>query len=361
MTDPRAFRAEFPVLERLSYFNAGTEGPIPRRAADAVRDRIELETTAGRCGRPYIETILELADRLRSGYASVLHCNPNELALTGSTTDGVNTVIGGLELGPGDEVLTSDEEHPGVLAPLGRARRRFGITVKVAPFDEIAGAVSPQTKLIACSHVSWVNGQVVDTAALAATGVPLLLDAAQGIGAVPVDVKALGCDYYAASGQKWMCGPEGSGCLYVRESRLDELLMPSPGYGSVADGEHALEFAELKEGAARFDHGFPPGIRSAWALASMQVFEDAGWDWVYERAASLAASLAQQLTDKGIDVQPRGCSTLVSWKADDAQAEVERLAADNFALRSIPGRELVRASVGAWCSEDEVEHLVQCA
>jgi L-cysteine/cystine lyase len=361
MTDPQAFRAEFPVLERLAYLNAGTEGPIPRRAADAVRDRIEFETTAGRCGRPYIETILELAQRLRSGYASVLHCDPHELALTGSTTDGVNTVIGGLELGPGDEVVTSDEEHPGVLAPLGRARRRFGITVKVVPFDEVAGAVSPQTKLIACSHVSWVNGQVVDTTALAATGVPVLLDAAQGIGAVPVDVKALGCDYYAASGQKWMCGPEGSGCLYVRESRLDELLMPWPGYGSVADAEHALDFAEPKEGAARFDHGFPPGMRSTWSLASMEVFEDAGWEWVYERAASLAESLAGELSDKGLAVQPRGRSTLVSWKVDDAQAEVERLAAEKFALRSIPGRELVRASVGAWCSEEELERLVRTA
>ena len=79
---------------------------------------------------------------------------------------------------------------------------------------------------MACSHVSWVSGQVVDTAALAATGVPVLLDAAQGVGAVPVDVHALGCAFYAGSGQKWLCGPEGSGCLYVSREQLDEVDRP---------------------------------------------------------------------------------------------------------------------------------------
>src|SRR5947199_356598 len=81
------------------------------------------------------------------------------------------------------------------------------------------------TRLVACSHVSWVSGQVVDASTLAASGAAVLLDAAQGIGAVPVDAYALGCDYYAASGQKWLCGPEGSGCLFVRAERLEELLV----------------------------------------------------------------------------------------------------------------------------------------
>ena len=73
------------------------------------------------------------------------------------------------------------------------------------------------------------------------TGVPVLLDGAQGLGAVPVDVGDLGCDFYAASGQKWLCGPESSGCLFVSERRLDELLIPWPGYGSLATPEHPLD------------------------------------------------------------------------------------------------------------------------
>ena len=360
MTDPSTFRSQFPVLERVSYLNAGTEGPLPARVADVVHRQIDLETSRGRCGRPYFEALMELAGRLRAGYADVLGCASSSVALTGSTTDGVNTVIAGLDLRPGDEVITTDEEHPGLLAPLGRARRRHGVTVRVAPFAEIAGEVSSSTRLIACSHVSWVSGQVVDVSGLSATGVPVLLDAAQAIGAVPVDVRALGCDFYAGSGQKWLCGPEGSGCLYVREGRLEELLVPWPGYSSVADPEQALEF-EPADGVARLDHGFPPGLRSASALASLEVLAEAGWQWVHDRAATLAASLAQRLGERGLEVGPRGRSTLVSWKADDPQAEVERLAENGFIVRSIPAFGFVRASVGAWSSEEELERLVALA
>jgi len=346
------------VFERIAYLNAGTEGPVPRRAADAVHQRIDAELTAGRCGRPYFTALIELAAQLRTAYAGVLGCEVSEVALTGSTTDGVNTVIAGLDLRPGDEILTSDEEHPGLLAPLGRARRRHGVSVRVIPFAELAGEVSRSTRLVACSHVSWVSGRVADVAALRATGVPVLLDAAQAIGAVPVDVHALDCDFYAGSGQKWLCGPEGSGCLYVRPERLDDLLVPWPGYSSVADPARALEF-EPAEGVSRLDHGFPAGLRSASALASLQVLGQAGWGWVHQRAALLAARLADRLAERGLDVGPRGRSTLVSWKADDPQAEVERLAENGYIVRSIPAFGLVRASVGAWNSEEELEALVR--
>lgn len=358
--DPSAFRSQFPVLERLSYLNAGTEGPVPRAAAEAVHRRIDFETDQGRCGRAYFESVKGMAEELRAAYAGVIGCDPAELALTGSTTDGINTVIAGLDLRAGDEVLTSDEEHPGLLAPLGRARKRHGISVRVVPFTELAGAVSPKTRLIACSHVSWVSGRVIDVSALTATGVPVLLDAAQAIGAVPVDVRELGCDYYAASGQKWLCGPEGSGCLYVRPDRLDDLLVAWPGYGSMADPMNALEF-EPAEGTARLDHGFPVGLRNAWALASLSVFTEAGWEWVYERAAHLAASLAGGLAERGLEVGPRGGSTLVSWKVEDPEAEVARLGEDKIVLRFIPAWGMVRASVGAWSSEEELAQLVALA
>jgi L-cysteine/cystine lyase len=360
VTEPQAFRAQFPVLERVAYLNAGTEGPVPRRAADAVHRRVELETTQGRSGRAYFDGLMEVAADLRAAYAEVLGCEPHEAALTGSTTDGVNTVLSGLELGPGDEVLTTDEEHPGLLAPLGLARRRHGIKVRVVPFSQIAAEVSGGTRLVACSHVSWVSGRIVDAQALAESDVPVLLDAAQALGAVPVDVRALGCDFYAASGQKWLCGPEGSGCLFVREDRLEELLVPWPGYGSLADPEHALEFLPAA-GVARLDHGFAAGVRCAWALASLQALGQAGWGWIHDRAASLAAELADRLAGEGLDVWPRGRSTLVAWKVPDAEAEVKRMASAGFIVRSIPALGLVRASVGAWSSEEELESLVTLA
>jgi L-cysteine/cystine lyase len=358
--DPATFRAQFPVFDRLSYLNAGTEGPVPARAAEAVHRRVDSETLQGRCGKPYFEGLMGLRDQVREAYAAVIGAPPADVALTGSTTDGVNTVIAGLDLRAGDEILTTEEEHPGLLAPLGRARVRHGVTVREVPFAELANEVSSSTRLVACSHVSWVTGRIVDTAALAATGVPVLLDAAQSIGAIPVDVEELGCAFYAASGQKWLCGPEGSGCLYVSPEHLDDLLVPWPGYSSLADPQHALEF-EPAEGAARLDHGFPTGIRSTWTLASLEVFEQAGWSWVHERAAALAELLAGRLRERGLEVLERSRSTLVSWKSPDPEADVQRLGEEDVVVRFIPAFGVVRASVGAWSSEEELERVAGLA
>lgn len=354
----QSLRTEFPVLERVAYLNAGTDGPVPRRAARAAAERTRHELERGRSGREHSQAVQELATRLRAEAAALLGCAPHEVALTHSTTDGVNTVVSGLGLGPGDEVLTSDEEHPGLLAPLAQARRRDGIEVRAVPFEELAGAVGPRTRLVAASHVSWVSGRVLDTGALAAAGVALLLDGAQGLGAVAVDVKRLGCDFYAASGQKWLCGPDGMGYLYVRAERLQDVAPPWPNYGSLRDPARALELALHADGR-RFDTGVVPAPAAEWALAALAVLAAAGWGWVHERAPALAGSLAALLAERGVTVAPRGASTLVSWLSQDPEAEVERLAAHGIVVRAVPGRGLVRASVGAWSSEDELERLAR--
>ncbi|MDQ4048942.1 MAG: aminotransferase class V-fold PLP-dependent enzyme [Actinomycetota bacterium] len=349
-------RSEFPVLERLGYLNAGSVGPVPRAAAAAAQREITDALENGRGGKAQFERALVLGDRLRVRVAGLLGADAHEVALTGATTDGVNAVIGGLELGPGDEVLTTDEEHPGLLAPLGLARRRRGVDVRTVPFEEVAGEVAPRTRLVACSHVSWLTGRIADTAALAGCGAPVLLDGAQGLGAVSARVRELGCDYYAASGQKWLCGPIGSGYLYVREERIEELAPAAAGYGTVADPLRALELP-LRDGAGRFDAGFPAPQSSAWALAALDVLGEEGIDQAHERAAGLAADLAAALAERGVTVAPRGRSTLVSWESEDNEAEAARLLEEGLLVRHLPGTPYVRASVGAWSSEEELERL----
>jgi L-cysteine/cystine lyase len=353
--DVTSFRAEFPVFERRIYMNTGTDGPIPARGIEAARREMERVLDQGRAGKEHWEGIKAARTGLRERIARLFACAPAEVALTGSATDGVNAALRALDLGPGDEVLTTDEEHPGVLAPLGRAQRR-GVSVRVVPWDELAGAAGPQTKLIACSHVSWVSGRVADTDALKATGVPLLYDGAQGLGAIPVDAPALGCDFYAAAGQKWLCGPDGSGYLYVRGDRCAELDASWPSYMSLSEHGDALAL-EQAEGAARFDMGVTPTGTNAWSSAAYDVLDEAGFDQVQERAIGLAARLAEMLAKRGRQVAPRGASTLVSWHSDTAADDVVRLASEGIVVRDLPGRGLVRASVGGWATEDELERL----
>lgn len=356
MTDPTAFRGEFPVLERVAYLNAGTDGPVPRRGAEAALERTRLELEAGRSGSAYMKTLSAVWTDLRATVAALLNALPAEIALTHSTTDGVNTVIAGLDLPAGGEILTSDEEHPGLLAPLAYAERRRGVRVRAVPFGELAASVSADTLLVACSHVSWASGQVVDADGLRATGVPVLLDGAQGLGAVPVDVRALGCDFYAASGQKWLCGPDGIGYLYVREERVEGLHCPWPNYLSLSEPARAMELP-LHASARRFDLGVVPGPPAAWALESLKLLEETGWEWVHERSRDLAAGLAAGLESRGLEVLRRGPSTLVTWRAEKADAVVERLAREDIVVRNLPDKRHVRASVGAWSSEEELERL----
>jgi selenocysteine lyase/cysteine desulfurase len=172
---------------------------------------------------------------------------------------------------------------------------------------------------------------------------------------VPVDVRALGCDFYAASGQKWLCGPNGLGYLYARAGLVGELIPPWPNYGSLADPATALDL-ELHPDARRLAVGFPAAHHVDWAHAALDVLESAGLEAVYDRAAELAAGLAERL---GPRARPRGRSTLVSWEVADPEAEVERLHREGFAIRQLPGTGTVRASVGAWSSEAALKRLAE--
>lgn len=341
----------------MAYLNTGSVGPMPLTAVDAAEAELRAALEEGRGGRAQFERLVEMGDELRGRVARLLGCSSDEVALTGATTDGVNAVIAGLDLGPGEEVLTSDEEHPGLLAPLAAARERRGVEIRVVPFAELPGEVRPATRLVACSHVSWQTGRVIDTAALADAVAPVLLDGAQGLGALPVDVGQLGCDYYAASGQKWLCGPIGSGYLYVRGDRIAGLHPAAPGYQSLSDPVRALDLP-LRDGAARFDAGLPPAHHLAWALAALETLSAYGMDALLERGPTSAAQLADLLTGRGLTVAPRGASTLVSWEAADPAAESARLLEAGFLVRHLPGTPYVRASVGAWTSEDEIDRLV---
>lgn len=354
--DASALRAEFPVLERTAYLNAGTCGPVPRAALAAAREVWEEAAREGRSGG-YYRALMGEREALRAGYASVLGARPADVALTTSTSEGVVRVIAGLDLGPGDEILTAPDEHPGLLGPLISARERRGVTLRAVPLAELAGAVGPATRLVACSHVSWITGARAP-AELAALEIPVLLDGAQGAGAVPVDVEALGCAFYAGSGQKWLCGPVGAGMLWVSPAWRERLAALGLTYVNLTSGADGLG-ASAHADARRHDAAALGRETVVPALAALGTLEEAGWPAVHARAAALAARLADALAARGRVVAPREEGTLVTWESEAPVAERDRLEAAGVIVRDLPGTSYVRASVGAWSDEGDLERLLE--
>jgi selenocysteine lyase/cysteine desulfurase len=354
--DAAALRAEFPVLAERAYLNAGTCGPLPRAALRAASALLERAAAEGRT-TAYFDAGDEARERQRASYAALLRARPADVALTTCTSEGIVRVLGGLDLRAGDEVLTAPDEHPGLLGPLAGLRARTSATIRAVPFARLAEAVGPRTRLVACSHVSWVTGAVRPDGLAGLADVPVLLDGAQGAGAVAVDVQALGCAFYAAAGQKWLCGPVGTGMLWVHPSWGERL----PGLG--------LTFVNLEAPARALDSPPWPDARrhdapavapeaSAAAVAAHDVLAAAGWDAVHARASGLAAALARRLRDAGRVVAPRGDTTLVAWETSDPPAACARLADAGIVVRHLPGTPYLRASVGAWNDEADLERLL---
>jgi selenocysteine lyase/cysteine desulfurase len=347
-------RSAFPVCSALAYLNAGTDGPIAAEAADAARSAIHLQLEEGRWW-PHFEARKEEQTGLREAYARALSCPVSTIALTTSTSDGLGRVLAGLDLGPGDEILTSDQEHPGLIGPL-MAARQLGVKIRVGPLASLAEAVEPTTTVIACSHVGWVDGQVADPE-LGSTGLPLILDGAQGAGAIPVDVEALGCAAYAAAGQKWLCGADGTGMLYVSPRWRDRIRAIAPSYISFEDTTRGLE-SPLKPDARRYDTPSLSREAAALTLGALEVLERHGFDEVLALGRAQAAKLAHRLEEAGHTVAPRGDTTLVAWEVSDPEATRDRLRDEGIVVRNLPGRPLLRASVGAWNDDEDLERLL---
>ena len=349
-------RAEFPVLERLAYLNAGSMGPLGRATYDAMVRQQRAELERGRSGAPFYDELTALRDRARGRFAGLLSVPVDNVSLTSSTTDGCNIVLAGLGLGPADEVLTTDAEHFGLLGPLHASGARVRVAeISAHPaseaFERIRSAVTPRTRLVAVSHVAWTTGHVLPVAELKqALSVPVLVDGAQSVGAIPVDASPF--DFYTVSGQKWLCGPSPSGGLFVADPDL--LRVAEPSYFSQASYEPDGRF-EPREGAARFDRSWvPPG-----AAFALEVAIATAPDWRFERAAAIAARCRELLAERFDVVTEPGHATLVSFRPDgDAERLVPDLLARGVVVRDLPRTGWLRVSCGYWTSEEDLRRLV---
>ena len=355
--DLSAVRSELPVLDRYAYLNAGTFGPLPRRTVEAMERRLARDLAEGRSGKYLFDEVHALRARLRTALGGMLGAPEGSIALTTSTTDGCNIAVNALRLGPEDEIVTTDLEHPGLVGAL----RVSGTRLRVARLRDLPpeaalaaleAEIGPRTRLIALSHVCWITGHLFPVRELAGRGIPVLLDGAQAAGAVPVDVEELCCDFYTVSAQKWLLGPDSTGCLYVRPELVEELRVTFPSYASWKPWTD-----ELIPGAPRFEPGWTSAATLDGLLESIAFAADVGAER-FERARATAERCRELLAERARVVTEPGHATLVTFEPrGDAAELVARLASQGVVVRELPGFGWVRASVGFWTSDDDLERL----
>jgi selenocysteine lyase/cysteine desulfurase len=237
-------RAQFPALREKVFLDAACVSLAPRAATDAIAEflRIALECPARSSTLHHI-SMDEMRSKARPAAARLIGAREDEIALVESTTHGLSMAAAAIPLGSGDRVLLSDLEFIEVSTPWLQLRER-GVAIDMAPnrngevrLEDIAGRITPRTRVVSISSVQWSNGYRLDIAGLSKLcrerGVWLVVDAIQQLGAIPLDVSATPVDMLLCGGHKWLNAPFGCGFMYIRRERLPELRPPLAGYLSV--------------------------------------------------------------------------------------------------------------------------------
>lgn len=369
-------RQEMPAVTSRLYFNAGTFGPMPTCVVQAMQEYLRKEHLYGRLGANTWEEMSAIYTAARSAVARLLNAAVDEIALTDNTGEGLNAIIFGFDWHEGDEVITTNHEHISVLAPLYQIRDRYGVVIHKADLGPMADRpalkaitdlVTPRTRLIALSHVTWTTGAVVNISEVGYMGrefgIPVLVDGAQSAGMIPIDVKALGVDFYAIPMQKWLCGPDGTGALYVRRELLNTLKSTYVGYYSIKH-EEGIEW-ELNEGAQRFELGGRQVAALTGQAAVLQWLEETvGREWLFARISALhtyAYHALQAIPGVTILTPVPGASGLISFTLaglDDVEVVNHLREQHNIHIRNIPSTHSLRISTGFYNTEEEIDHVV---
>ena len=375
-----------PALANKTYFNYGGQGPLPTPSLQAITaswQRIqELGPFTGAVW-PFIE---QETARVRQALAALCGVGPHRLALTENVTSGCVLPLWGLPLTTGDQLLISDCEHPGVVAACQELARREGLEIRWLPVLELCKthdqaslgaavlaaleqALTPQTRLVALSHLLWNSGSVMPITAVAERlqhhpNQPwLLVDAAQSMGAIPVEEAAAAADIYAFTGHKWCCGPEGLGGVALSERLLEQAQPTLIGWRSLR--HEASATSSFHSDARRFEVATSCLPLCSGLATSLELLAAEGTPAErLERIQAGSRRLWQGLkTIEGVSTlllepPPAG---LVSFTlaGHPSAAVVERLGEQGLWIRRLDDPDCLRACTHITTTEAEIDKLLE--
>jgi len=339
-------RKQFPLDPELAYLNTGGLGPSPYPVIEAIRrSTLDLERES--------ETGREQFDEVRRKACRFLNCDEDELAFTANTTEGMNIIARGLDLKAGDEVLITTHEHVGGAMPWFSLAQAEGVVVRTFEpgqgeadtLDRLASHLTPKTRVVSVSHVTCTLGAVLPIRQIVQLcrekSIVSVVDGAQAVGMIPVDLHDLGCDFYATSGHKWLMGPKGTGMLYVNKPMLPRWRR---GYaGAYADKVFDLDAGRFERlPAAR---SVEIGTRSASLIvglgAAIDFLEGLGMEAVARHGSGLAKYLRRGL-------QPLSRVALLTPDAPESSASILTFQIDPAPMNA-----------GEWANQLRKEHRLR--
>ena len=373
-------RSQIPVLAHTAYMNTGWSGPAPRRVAQAMKDRIDLELEQGTTTSGVYEAGKEIQEQAQAAVARIFNASIDEVMVTRNTTEGLNIVLSGLDWQQGDEIIICDMEHGSVIAPAQLIGQRYGVAVKVVDLEvhdssetiatKIVAAFTPTTRMVFISHILYATGRRMPAEEIRRAtkdrGILMMLDGAQTGGHIELDMARSGFDFYSIPGQKWLLGYEGSGALYIRREHLERIHPAHTGGRAIARPANAHNFQPVADSMEKFLGGSVSVPVQAAFLEATKFIEEAGIYNIETRNLDLAESAKAKLSEvAGVTVlspsERRDSSGLVTFAVEGQTpiSVVERLWEDHkIVVRQVGHPAGVRVSLHFFNTEEEVELLV---
>ena len=360
------YRDQFPVANNLVYLNHAAVAPLCRRASEAMQG---LAQDALDFGSAHYQDWMDTYEGLRVATARLINAKPGEIAIVKNTSEGIATVAAGISWKPGDIVVAFREEFPANYYPWKRLEER-GVEVRwLSISDELERVdhACQGARLLAVSFVQYLSGYRVDLNKIgeicARRGCFFLVDAIQGLGAFPIDVRAANIDALAADGHKWLLGPEGCGVLYVRKERLDEIEPVEFGWTNVAKYyDYSSRDMTLRSDAGRYECGTLNTIGCYGLRASIEFLLDVGIENVAAAVEALGDRIHQGVTALGFETlacrsQETGAGIVTFRKPGvESQAIMRRL--KDSGIVTAPRQGWVRTSPHFYIAPEEIDRML---